>query len=431
MKHLKPAIFFILLLFLSGFVYAKTASEAISFVSQEKHLIFDNEKATIYPLAKITYENKQYWAVSVLSDDDLVSIIPVNSESLEIPSRLIPKTTIINIAYFFRLYDTIKSNAQKQGTWLFNLENEKFFADLSSDYHNETFEIESIKSEIPSSLYSKANAIKSLLNTLSDSSNELSLLISDIRKKETDFFSNPSPKTFSNLLSSQQSFFSKIKDLDNTNKDYLAKLNSLRLDIAKLNISAETKRSITAILNPPQKTNILSSKTNYALSLEESFDEAKTKADTDSVEIASSLSKRIKKGEAYSLMYAFDNSLFSQTNARSLKQLVEEINSPTYKEKWENQDSLKKMNEYWKKAEIYYNRAQYEEAVLNAKLAKKKALSVYNSGIKTSSDKSETPWNIIILLALVLIAVFIYQNRSKLGIGKKEDDSFEEDVFSN
>lgn len=426
----------LIILFCFPMAFAVLSSqEAIDFVSTKNNFLLADETAEILPNVKISSQSRPYWVVAVLSGDSLSGFIPIDAEKSEIPSSKILQRDLIKAAYFLRSLDKIKKNAVQQDQWIFSSLNAKRMNDLATQLQSKaSLDMTTINSELTDypDLQATVEKIKAELSILQEKALLLSEDISNASAYENSFYNNPDTSTVETLKGKFDNVFSEIAGLEEKKTQYLLDVDELKQGIAQTTLAIDTKRSLGSLANAPSEIAFVSSLSVSSIGLNEqisnAFDDAIARAST----LSDNLDTRIKRSNAYLVLYGTDNEIIDATGEKSLSLLVAMELSNDYAPYWSDQESVALLRDNWQKATAYFENGSFETAVTFAEKAKKNALKAYAAGFEETTPIINTDLLItaVVLIIVLLIIIYILKNRGKflsLVSSSEEGEKFEFD----
>ncbi|MBS3059256.1 MAG: hypothetical protein J4224_02415 [Candidatus Diapherotrites archaeon] len=183
----------VLLLFFPIYANSISANNAVSFVTQENHFLFEDEDYQL-PVVEITHEGKKYWVIPILSGNTLVTFFPVKSEAKELSLSKPLNRQLFKTADTLRSLSVEKERISKnqQVDWLFASNYVLIFEELSRGLENEIFEMNIIESTLNNAdVSSQVNRMNSSLSAMSLKSGGLTQSITEAIAAEAAFASAP------------------------------------------------------------------------------------------------------------------------------------------------------------------------------------------------------------------------------------------------
>jgi len=420
---------------LSNAFAAISGQEALAFASKNNYFLQGNEIAEISPNVKITHNSKAYWAVSIVSGDSLTGLIPVSVDSASIPSKNTDRKKIIETAYYLRSHDQIKRNALQYDQWVFSSLNSKRMDELATKLKSESsLDLTTIESELTDypALLGILEEIKQDIESMHPKATALASELSATSSFESNFYNNPDTSDLETLKAKFENAFGKITVLEQEKTAYLLDVDELLQGIAQTGLAIETKQSLGALANAPQReiafvSGLSNSSANLKDSLLGSFDTALSRSQT----LADDLETRIKRNNSYAVLYGQDNDIIEKTSASSLEGLVGLVLSDEYQPYWKNQEELAGMRDSWQKAEAYFKNGNFETAVSFAAKTKKSALKVHEDGFTEPDTMLDTDFLITMAVLIIILLIILYavKNRKKLFslVSEPEEEPLEFD----
>ncbi|MFA4855536.1 MAG: hypothetical protein WC634_03045 [archaeon] len=411
-------IAFALLLFLSQ-ALAISAQDAINFATQQNNFLYSGETTEIYPNVRIADKAKDYWVITVLSGDTLSGFIPVYDKTAALPDSAISKRNLIKTAYVLRYEKQINETSSKQSLWLFDAANAKFFSDLAQDLKNEKVDLTTIKTSLAgySDLQDDTDSLSGQLDEMKPLAEQAGQDIAEAMAFEAEFSSKPDTNSLNAFQKKFQNAFDAIAELETARARYLAELDSLRQQIALINLPLETKQGLNSLANIPSSLQQFSSKATTSIDLEEKIKQVFNGASANVDGLVLGLSTREKRNNAMQALYGMDEEILDKTGEGSLDQLMALLSDEAYVYAWKNQADLANAKADWEKAKAFYEAGSFEQAEQNAASAKKYALNVYAEGIKESEPVVQTDllFTGVVLLIIAVIIIYALKNRKKFS----------------
>ena len=411
-------IAFALLLFLSQ-ALAISAQDAINFATQQNNFLYSGETTEIYPNVRIADKAKDYWVITVLSGDTLSGFIPVYDKTAALPDSAISKRNLIKTAYVLRYEKQINETSSKQSLWLFDAANAKFFSDLAQDLKNEKVDLTTIKTSLAgySDLQDDTDSLSGQLDEMKPLAEQAGQDIAEAMAFEAEFSSKPDTNSLNAFQKKFQNAFDAIAELETARARYLAELDSLRQQIALINLPLETKQGLNSLANIPSSLQQFSSKATTSIDLEEKIKQVFNGASANVDGLVLGLSTREKRNNAMQALYGMDEEILDKTGEGSLDQLMALLSDEAYVYAWKNQADLANAKADWEKAKAFYEAGSFEQAEQNAASAKKYAINVYAEGIKESEPVIQTDllFTGVVLLIIAVIIIYALKNRKKFS----------------
>lgn len=422
--------FFLLLalVLLSSSAFALSAQEAIDFATKQNNFLYSSEIPEIYPNTRISSQGKNYWVITALSSGALSGFVPIlDKESPSLAEGAVTRRELIKTNHVLRYYLSLKDTAVRQGLWLFDATNVKFFSDLSQDLKNEKVDLSTVKTELAGfpSLQAKADSLNEMLGEMSPLAGEVSGSLLEAMSFESDYLAKPDTNRLGKFKANFLDSFGLIQELGNAQSDYLAELDELRQAIALASIAIETKQGLNSLANVPTSMQQFTSKATLAVGLEQKinaiFDNALANADN----LVLDLGTREKRNAAYLAIYARDEGIYGKTGQASLNALFNVLLSDDYYYEWKEQQELVNAKSGWEKAVSYYEAANFQQAEQFAAKAKTSGIKVYEGGFTAGNDAINTDLiiNGIIVLVIAIIAIYAIKNRGRIlnAFSQKEE----------
>ncbi len=411
-----------MLLLFAAVASAAGAAEAVNFVQNTNHFLYDGETAEIFPVVTIAYADNDYWVISAMNGQSVSGFIPVeDGKDLRLTEGKIGRNQLIKTAHYLRLYDKLKAGFSQQGQWLFTKTNSDFFRALAKNLYDEKFELTTLETELD-----EYYGLQMVIDDLRDQLDEMEPLVLSIAAKidesnesEANFFAKPDTGELDDFTSEVYNVFSEITLFDSKRADYRTDLSELKQGIATTDLSVETKRSLSALASEPQSMNGASSRITMAVNMEEKLGEIFTTAANQASNFSDALEIREKRSDAWRQIFGFDVEIVETTNMQgvdTLNSLVVNIvlvESNIYY--WEEQTELQELQENWSKTIAYYENGSFDSAERFAEKSKENALKIFTAGFREEEPGINTDLLITgaVLLIIAVIIVYVLRNRDK------------------
>lgn len=433
------ALFFLPVLLFSS-ALGLSSQEALNFVSGS--FLNPDESAEIYPVRLVSTAGTEYWIVTILSGNSPTGFIAVkNDESKEILTAKSINTQLFKTAFFLRNYSKLKeANPQN---WFFTQSNAGFFDSLagfiSSEVENDLtiIEIEVVDDNV-SKLISE---MKKELVQLKQDSEKASESISSAASFESSFLSTPKTEELNDLQEKLNAVITPINSLNSQTFSYDSKVTQLKSLISKKeSLDLSEKTYLVGLAEQPlelrPESRRIALKKDLALSTLQQVSGVFDASAASALNFADNLQVRVNGVNARMELYGVDETLKQKTSNSysTLKQAVEDILSIEKKELWKKQAEVQNLEENWRKAEGFYNKGEFENAVEFALKAKQNAITIFKNGFAEQPEPengflSEEIMNLLLIgiAVVVIIAVIItvFKVLKKFG-GKKESNDAEE-----
>jgi len=417
------------LLVLCSQAFAISAQDAINFATKQNNFLYGGESVEIFPNVRIENKNRDYWVITVLNGNTLTGFIPVYDKTPSLPDSEIARRELIKTAYVLRNEKQLAESSARQGLWLFDASNVKFFSDLSQDLKNERVDLTTIKTSLGgfSSLQGEVDDLTEQLDEMWPLAGEISQLLLETSSFESDFAANPDTNELKGLERKFTDSFELMDGLEAERSKYLADLDSLRQAIALTNLPLETKQGLNSLANVPTSLQQFGSKMTLAVDLEEKLEAIFNGAAANVDSLVLDLSTRERRNNAMQALFGTDAEILEKTGQASLEQLITLLLNEDYFFMWNNQEDLANAKGDWDKAKGFYEAGSFEQAEKNAESSKKYALEVYSAGTKEPEQPFDTDllFTGVVLLIIAVIIIYALKNRDKISglvSGEKGED---------
>ncbi len=418
------------LLVLCSQAFAISAQDAINFATKQNNFLYSNESVEIFPNVRIENKNKDYWVITILNGNTLTGFIPVYDKTSSLPDSEIAKRELIKTAYVLRNEKQLAESSSRQGLWLFDASNVKFFSDLSQDLKNEKIDLTTIKTSLGGFplLQDEVDDLVNQLDEMWPLADDISRSLLETSSFESDFSANPDTNALKDLKRNFEDSFELMAELETERSNYLADLDSLRQAIALTDLPLETKQGLNSLANIPTSLQQFGSKVILAVDLEEKLEAIFNGAAANVDNLVLNLSTRVRRNNALKALYGTDEEIFEKTGQASLEQLITLLLNEDYFFIWNNQEDLANAKEDWDRAKGFYEAGSFEQAENNAESSKEYALDVYSAGTKEPKQPFDTDllFTGVVLLIIAVIIIYALKNRGKIsGLVSGEKEEFE------
>jgi hypothetical protein len=399
--------------------------EATSYVTSTNNFLMPKENAEILPSVPITYKNQEYWVVAAVSGNTVNAYIPINNDTKLIATGDIETRRLIDAGIILR--QTQQYKTQNSLNWHFSISNRNYFYDLSNSFSEMISKVISVRTELlkddeTKELANLAEDVEEDLQEMITNSQNVASIINDSIDFENKMLSSPDANNISDYEKLNNNFFKTITDYKTTYDSLNLSLNSLKQGIGLADsITLQNRNAMNQNLNLPTQTAKLSSFFNEIDSINQNMQEIfslTTRTDT----YVATLNTRILRNEAWWILYSTDEDILKiNSRFKTLEEAAENILSEENVMIWIKQDDVEALRLNWTQAKSRYDSARYETAINSGKNAKKNVIEILKEGVKT--EENEIPEgliiNIIIILIIVAIGLFVYENFLKK---KKENE---------
>lgn len=416
----KYCVVLLLMLFFSVFGYAAVSStDALNFVQKENHFLSGEESAEINPNVKISYNNADYWVVSVVVESSLNGLIAVKDElPVSIAAGEITQKELFKASYALRSVYSLKRNFSNQ--WLFNGAVSQGLSSTASVLDNKSTDLEIVKSGL-----SKYPVLQGEVDSLNQKLVEMKLEFSDAGKNvsetisfESGFFNSPNAGQLNALKKKYLDSLDLIVDLSGKKIAYDNLLNQLQQGIAQADLPVDSKTSLIGLSRSPNELEKISgwalSASNIRQEISNLFDSLPSKVEN----LYANLLTRIKRNGAYSAINGTDRDILGKGGSFvSVKELSEYVLAKENFSLWKNQAQAVKLKESWASAKNYFDSGKYDLAVEFAKKSKTFALAVYTGGFQAREPagiNNELLFDAAIGLIILLIVLVLIRKRRNL-----------------
>lgn len=434
---MKKLVLVLLLLFVFAISSkAISSNEAVNFVVNENSYLLEGETFKS-PVVTIKGEKENYWLVMVLSEETIVTFFPVRQRAKEISTSRGVNRNLFKTADILRELGLEKQRVSENQSvdWLFTQTYNILFNSLSLELNNEIFQLNTIESTLSdSTIRSKINQLNNDLQEMSNKSNEISFLIIEAVKTESNFNLEPSTKKADELKEKFDEVFEDLTQLNEKALSYRTEINQLKELISKSDQDASTKTYLIALADPPPQFNSIG---NYVLDASEisgGIDSVYARVDLRTDSLLNEFDVRIARNKAFELLYEQSDNVLASTNQEygSIRELIDYILNEQNRPFWKLKSNIHLVESNWNQAQKAFNERNYESAESIGKKALNEALKVFRQGfIDVTPQKpfisEETIFQIVTALVVLLVVLFAYNNRDKITGYIKQDSEKEVD----
>jgi hypothetical protein len=418
------------LLLLCSQALAISAQDAINFATKQNNFLYSGEYTEIFPNVRITDKGKDYWVITVLSNDTLSGFIPVLDKEAALPDSEISRRNLTKTAYVLRYEKQLNETSSKQGLWIFDAANAKFFADLAQDLKDERIDLATVKASLVGypDLQRDVDVLSNQLDEMRPLAEQAGQAISGATAFEAEFSSKPDTNSLNAFQKKFLAAFDAVSGLDAARAKYLADVDTLRQQIALIDLPLETKQGLNSLANVPSSLQQFSSKASASIDLEEKIGSIFSGASANVDGLVLGLSTRERRSHAMGFLYGLDNEVLEKTGRNSLEQLMALLSDEAFVYVWVNQEALANANAEWEKAKVFYEAGSFEQSEEYAASAKEYALEVYAAGIEEDNPGAQTDllFTGVVLLIIAVIIIYALKNRKKFsGLVSGEEEGVE------
>ncbi|HIH08759.1 MAG TPA: hypothetical protein HA237_05330 [Candidatus Diapherotrites archaeon] len=412
----------VLLLFFPIYANSISANNAVSFVTQENHFLFEDEDYQL-PVVEITHEGKKYWVIPILSGNTLVTFFPVKSEAKELSLSKPLNRQLFKTADTLRSLSVEKERISKnqQVDWLFASNYVLIFEELSRGLENEIFEMNIIESTLNNAdVSSQVNRMNSSLSTMSLKSGGLTQSITEAIAAEAAFASAPDALSAAKLKDEFDDAFEELFSLNADALSYRDEIQKLKQLISVSDADAATKDYLVSLADPPAEFNNIGRYVTNALSLQQAINGMYANVDSRADSLLAEFESRVERDKAFRLLYSENTSISRRTEGEfsSLQQIVNFILDENNRPYWKNKELISAMESKWSQAVRNFNERNYALAETFAEKAADDAVAIFNQGFIEAAQPPLLPQELIFQLVIALLALlailYLYNNRGKI-----------------
>ena len=412
----------VLLLFFPIYANSISANNAVSFVTQENHFLFEDEDYQL-PVVEITHEGKKYWVIPILSGNTLVTFFPVKSEAKELSLSKPLNRQLFKTADTLRSLSVEKERISKnqQVDWLFASNYVLIFEELSRGLEYEIFEMNIIESTLNNAdVSSQVNRMNSSLSAMSLKSGGLTQSITEAIAAEAAFASAPDALSAAKLKDEFDDAFEELFSLNADALSYRDEIQKLKQLISVSDADAATKDYLVSLADPPAEFNNIGRYVTNALSLQQAINGMYANVDSRADSLLAEFESRVERDKAFRLLYSENTSISRRTEGEfsSLQQIVNFILDENNRPYWKNKELISAMESKWSQAVRNFNERNYALAETFAEKAADDAVAIFNQGFIEAAQPPLLPQELIFQLVIALLALlailYLYNNRGKI-----------------
>ncbi|MCX8190012.1 MAG: hypothetical protein N3F05_02170 [Candidatus Diapherotrites archaeon] len=408
--------------------------EPSQYVAKQTYLLRENE--SIGNVYEILLENKEYYVLQIISNKQIVGYIALERYEKKVVTDTIKAKNLMQTAHFLSQYSDFRKKVSDNPSYIWFVAQSAQIPQIVQSIETEKYELQTVAEVMnTSSATEKTSALSRILDEMISELNELRVSELDAVSFESDFLSNPVAGNERKLKEKMISCFDRLELIQNLRKEYASLLTLLRLEIANAqNLNVDEKKSLQKASEMPEEFSKIEQWYLSATSMHfsENLDNMFGSAIQNSLTFADGISVRIKRDNAYRIMFEENETVRNATKNEflTLKQAYDTIIKEEYYDKWANQEELIMLKANWNRANSALSKEDYDSATAYAKKAIENAIKVYNDGwVRTSSDGGkEIAQKAIIGLIIILVAIIFFRYIKKKGLFYSRDENDYEEV---
>jgi hypothetical protein len=418
--------------------WAVSASEAANYVAIQKNFLYPEEKYE-QPNLRIEHIGKAYWVIPVTLNDELTVLFAVEEENGSLQQDKALNRHLFRTSALLRNYTAMKKRISERADveWIVTKKYSATFRVLADLLQGEISDLGIIRTTVNSAeVTAKTDSMASQLASMSVLCNGMAQAVDDAIAFEGDFFSVADTAEYSTLKNRVIGVFSRIAELDSEARSYQSEVNGLQQIISvDGELSPQDKSFLIERAEPDPEFRKIGGYATTALQLQETTEAIYSNLQKNLESYLSEFEQRLKREEAYSLLYGENTELADKTGNTfaDLKSARDYMLEEERAALWEDQESVSELSGYWQRAENYFVRRDYDNAMDYGNKALREALAVYNGGLRSTETEplldSELIFRIVILLVALLILIYAWNNRERImGIvagGKDKEKGLE------
>ena len=418
----------VFLLFNALGIQAISSNDAVNYIANSNHFLYDSE---VYapPNVTIEYNEVEFWVIPITAGNTIITYFPVEVKSGELSSSKSTNRALFKIADELKTIQALKASISSNPSvdWIFTQKYQTIFNEMSLQLNDEVFQLNTVETTLNNEgVKVSLTSLRKDLGDLSSDSLDISELISIASSKENDFITKPSQLAFDEMELSFNSVFDAISLLNDNSLSYQSSIDKLKQQISVANIDAQTKSQLFSVIEVPQGLQALRNYNLDATQVKETFESSLSTSNLSRDSLLGELSTRVLKNDVYKIIYSENEKIQKDTKFDSLFEAQQTILSSEFKSTWDNQTKVKLLEENYSRALKYYDERNFEKAGEYAELAISNVSSVIAKGqvepVISPLFSQDFLFTVVGLLVLLLIVLFLFNNKDKLNKGNNEEE---------
>ncbi|MEM4598885.1 MAG: hypothetical protein QW400_04335 [Candidatus Diapherotrites archaeon] len=396
--------------------------EPSQYVAKQTYLLRENE--SINNIYEISLEGKEYYVLQISANKQVVGYIALERYEEKVITDTIKAKNLMQTAHFLSQYSDFRKKVSDNPSYVWFVAQSAQIPQIVQAMETEKYELQTVADVMnTSSATEKTSALSRMLDDMMSELNELRASAMDAVSFESDFFSSPVAGNERKLKEKMIACFDRLEIIQNMRKEYASLLTLLRLEIANAqNLTVDEKKSLQKASEMPEEFSKIEQWYLSATSMHfsENIQNIFNSAVQNSLSFADSVGIRIKRDNAYRIMFEENEKIRNATENKllTLKQAYDTITKEEYYDKWVNQEELTMLKANWNRANSALAKEDYDGATTYAKKAIENAIKVYNDGwIKTDDNGAkEIAYKAIIGLIVLFAAIVFLRYAKKKGL---------------
>ncbi len=409
----------VLLLLCALGVYGISGNDAVNYIVNANHFLYDAETYTP-PNVSIHFGEFDYWVVPITAGKDVVTYFPVNSRTGVLSVNKSDNRSLFTLADSLREIQLIKESITPNSgiEWVFTQKYQTIFSETSLQVSDEIYQLNTVQTALKqNNIDADLGAMKGQLTSMSSSASSIAKKIADASQSENDFATKPSQQTLDAMNSSFENVFTSVFSLNSTFLSYNSQRNKLKQQISIAEIDAQQKAQLSAILNPPPSLEALGNYNINAQQISEKLGSAFQQTGLRMDSLLDEFANRQLKNEVYGIIYGENEKIKKDTPFLSLSEAKNSMLSKEKRALWENQAKTNQLDQDYSRSLKYYDSKDFVNAKTYATNAIDDAIAVYKKGEKPAVAAPPVSQGFLFQLAGVLIVLrvllYVFNNRVK------------------
>ncbi|MFH1391463.1 MAG: hypothetical protein ABIH20_04090 [Candidatus Diapherotrites archaeon] len=407
-------------LFSASLVFAISSNDAVNFVANSNHFLYDGETYTP-PNVTMQVNDDEYWVIPLTAGNTVLTYFAVDVKSGELSVSRAINRDLFGIAENLRELQLLKSSISSNPgvDWVFTQKYQTIFNEMALEFNDEIFQLNAVETTLNSEGFSANLAsLKNELQGMASDASEISGKIADASQVENDFVTKPSEESFTEMNNAYDDVFDSISSLNDSSLSYKSNVDKLKNEISLADFDAQTKSQLFSILELSQGSQALRNYNLDAAQINESFDSALFTSSLRRDSLLDELDNRIAKDEVYNLIYGDNEKISKDTEFSSLFEIQSYILAPENKSLWENQSKVRELEQDYSRVIKFESERNFDGAKEYALTAIAAAIAVYKKGFKEVIYNPGISQDFLFLIAgllvVVLIILYLFNNRGKI-----------------
>lgn len=428
----------LLIAFLSAPVCAYDNPAA--FISNNTNLLAENE--TVPEYLEITLNEEPFHVVKVAVGTETVGLIALNKKKEEIVEGTVTLKQLFTTYKFYEGYNQFKENLKSTPSADWFITKGGIASNIAEALSNEKNHLIIVDAQVDNaSIHSLITQLKASLALIAADTLILSAELKEANALEVSFLHKPFVDGEKELKTKLIEIFDAMQALDSDFSQYKSDIENLKLLIAGLDLSLESKKSLQDVLDPPQDSSKIRDWAYYAGDFKNSIETVYNNTLSKSADLVNSFKTRLEREKAYNVLYEEDSAIKKEFGNKypSIEKAVYSIIAPPPGfPAWKAQNLVPKLKKDWQDAEKFFSKNLFNRAENSAQKAKATAIQIHKQGhVEEEPTPTEPEINYELLftgglaIIILLIVLVLIRNRKKLSffIGKQEEEEESVDIY--